>query len=138
MTLAIIICGKNKPYKWIQPISNYHFIPDELKTHFLGDNPCIYTETDGSQHTCEFSEIVYADIEKAEARLGDNYKIESSYLMTAYPKYIPCGDYIGAFQRIDAGGFPVYRFPGGDRIADDIEITHGSFDRAELLEVLNA
>lgn len=40
-----------------------------------------------------------------------------------YPKYVKTyGGYIGVFQYLEYGQFPVYRFPGGDRIADDWEI----------------
>ena len=47
-----------------------------------------------------------------------------------YPKYVRTFDgYIGTFQYLDFGEFPVYRFPGGDRIADDWEIANGRDDR---------
>ena len=47
-----------------------------------------------------------------------------------YPKYVRTFDgYIGTFQYLDIGEFPVYRFPGGDRIADDWEIANGRDDR---------
>ena len=37
-----------------------------------------------------------------------------------YPKYIITTDgYIGTFQRVDPGDFPIYRFPGGDRVETD-------------------
>ena len=50
-----------------------------------------------------------------------------------FPKYVRTYDgYIGTFQYLDFGEFPVYRFPGGDRIADDWEIEHGSDDRKAL------
>lgn len=53
-----------------------------------------------------------------------------------YPKYIITADnqFIGTFQYLDFGEFPVYRFPGGDRIADDWELFTGSDDRNELLK----
>lgn len=55
-----------------------------------------------------------------------------------YPKYIITADnqYIGTFQRLEYGdsALPVYRFPGGDRIADDWELFTGSDDRNELLK----
>lgn len=52
-----------------------------------------------------------------------------------FPKYISTSDgYIGTFQRLDPGEFPVYRFPGGDRIADEWELSHGSDDRSEIEE----
>lgn len=55
--------------------------------------------------------------------------------MKKYPKYVITYDgYIGTFQYLDFGEFPVYRFPGGDRIADQFEIDHGSDNREELLE----
>lgn len=47
-----------------------------------------------------------------------------------YPKYVRTFDgYIGTFQYLDFGEFPVYRFPGGDRIADEWEIANGRDDR---------
>lgn len=51
-----------------------------------------------------------------------------------YPKYVKTfdGD-IGTFQCLECGKFPVYRFPGGDRIADRFEIEHGSDNRDDLL-----
>lgn len=51
-----------------------------------------------------------------------------------YPKYVKTysGGYIGTFQYLDFGEFPVYRFPGGDRIADNWEIEHGSDNRDDL------
>ena len=51
--------------------------------------------------------------------------------MKNYPKYVRCGEYIGVFQYVD-DGFPIYRFPGGDRVADGYELAHGSNNRAEL------
>lgn len=46
-----------------------------------------------------------------------------------YPKYVKTIDgYIGVFQHLEYGLFPVYRFPGGARIADDYEIEHGTDD----------
>lgn len=51
-----------------------------------------------------------------------------------YLKYVKTfDDYIGTFQYLEYGEFPVYRFPGGDRIADKWEIENGSDDRNELL-----
>jgi hypothetical protein len=55
-------------------------------------------------------------------------------MKTEYPKYIKTTDgYIGVFNRIDPGNIPIYRFPGGDRMADDYEISHGSDRREDLL-----
>ena len=52
-----------------------------------------------------------------------------------YPKYIKTFDgYIGTFQYLEFGEFPVYRFEGGDRIADNWELANGSDNRAELVE----
>lgn len=52
-----------------------------------------------------------------------------------YPKYVKTYDgYIGTFQYLDFGEFPVYRFPGGDRIADKWEIEHGSNNRLDLVD----
>lgn len=51
-----------------------------------------------------------------------------------YPKYVKtCDGFIGVFRYMEFGEFPVYRFPGGDRIADDFEIENGSDDREALL-----
>lgn len=50
-----------------------------------------------------------------------------------FPKYVKTADgYIGTFQYLDFGEFPVYRFPGGDRIADRWELANGSDNRADL------
>lgn len=50
-----------------------------------------------------------------------------------YPKYIKSRDgYIGTFQYLEFGEFPVYRFEGGDRIADNWELEHGSDNREDL------
>jgi hypothetical protein len=50
------------------------------------------------------------------------------------PKYIKTADgYIGVFQYFDFGEFPVYRFEGGDRIADNWELEHGSDNKADLI-----
>lgn len=49
-----------------------------------------------------------------------------------YPKYILRDDYIGTFQRVDPVDIPIYRFPGGDSMADIHEIEHGSDDRSVL------
>lgn len=52
-----------------------------------------------------------------------------------YPKYVKTFDgYIGTFQYLEYGEFPVYRFPGGDRIADRWEIENGSDNRDDLLD----
>lgn len=51
-----------------------------------------------------------------------------------YPKYVKtCDGFIGVFRYMAYGEFPVYRFPGGQRIADDFEIENGSDDREDLL-----
>lgn len=47
--------------------------------------------------------------------------------MKNYPKYVKTKDgYIGVFKRLECGEFPVYRFEGGERIADTWEIENGS------------
>lgn len=52
-----------------------------------------------------------------------------------YPKYVKTFDgYIGMFLYLEYGEFPVYRFPGGERIADKWEIKNGSDDRSDLLK----
>lgn len=36
-----------------------------------------------------------------------------------FPQYVKTYDgYIGVLVSLDYGGFPVYRFPGGERVAD--------------------
>lgn len=46
-----------------------------------------------------------------------------------YPKYVKTYDgYIGVFAYLDFGEFPIYRFEGGCRMADDYEIRNGSDD----------
>lgn len=52
--------------------------------------------------------------------------------MKKLPKYVKTYDgYIGVYQYTDHG-FPVYRFPGGDRIAEQWELENGSNDRIEI------
>lgn len=56
--------------------------------------------------------------------------------MKKFPKYVKTFDgYIGVFQRLAYGDdeLPVYRFPGGERIADNWEIENGSDNREDLL-----
>ena len=51
-----------------------------------------------------------------------------------YPKYVKTSDgYIGTFQYLEFGEFPVYRFEGGDRIADNWELANGSDNREDLI-----
>ena len=46
--------------------------------------------------------------------------------MKDYPKYIKSVDgHIGT-RVADLGEFPVYRFEGGERVADNWEVEHGS------------
>lgn len=53
---------------------------------------------------------------------------------TKCPKYITTADgYIGVFQYLEFGEFPVYRFEGGDRIADNWELEHGSDNKEDLI-----
>jgi len=53
--------------------------------------------------------------------------------MPKYPKYVKTYDgYIGVFQYLEYGEFPVYQFPGGCRIADQYELDNGSDNRADL------
>lgn len=43
--------------------------------------------------------------------------------MKKYPQYIKTADgYIGTFKRLEFGEFPVYRFEGGERVADNYEL----------------
>lgn len=51
----------------------------------------------------------------------------------SFPRYVKTSDgYIGVFQYLECGKFPVYRFPGGERVADDWEIRNGSNKREDL------
>ena len=53
--------------------------------------------------------------------------------MRNYPKYVKTVDgYIGVFKYLDYGEFPVYRFDGAERVADDWELAHGSNNRGDL------
>ena len=55
-----------------------------------------------------------------------------------FPKYVKTADgYIGVFSYLDFGEFPVYRFPGGERIADSWELANGSDNRADLEKEAN-
>jgi hypothetical protein len=55
-------------------------------------------------------------------------------LRMKYPKYIKTSDgYIGTFQYLEFGEFPVYRFEGGDRVADNWELANGSDNREDLI-----
>lgn len=50
-----------------------------------------------------------------------------------FPKYIKSYDgYIGVFNYLDFGEFQVYRFDGGERIADRLEIQNGCDDYQEM------
>ena len=50
-----------------------------------------------------------------------------------YPKYVKTFDgYIGVFAYLDFGKYPVYRFDGGERLADGWELEHGSDNREDL------
>lgn len=62
-------------------------------------------------------------------------KMRSKAVLHSYPKYVITTDgYIGTFQHLEYQEFPVYRFPGGDRIADNYEVETGSDNRDELLK----
>lgn len=55
--------------------------------------------------------------------------------MKKHPLYVKTADgYIGTLVRLEYGVFPVYRFPGGTRIADDWEIVKGSDKREDLID----
>ena len=52
-----------------------------------------------------------------------------------FPKYVKTLDgYIGVFVGLEYGKFPLYRFPGGVRVADDFEVKSGSNNRKDLDE----
>lgn len=54
--------------------------------------------------------------------------------MKKFPKYVKTHDgYIGYFRYLDFGEFPVYRFEGGERVADEWEIRHGSDNEEDLM-----
>lgn len=55
--------------------------------------------------------------------------------ITSFPKYIKTSDgHIGCFSHVDFGKYPVYRFGGGYRIADEYELSHGSNNREDLVK----
>lgn len=50
-----------------------------------------------------------------------------------FPKYVKTIDgFIGVFKRLEFNEFPIYRFDGGERVADDWELEHGSNHRENL------
>lgn len=54
--------------------------------------------------------------------------------MKNYPMYVKTSDgYIGIFKRLEYGEFPVYRFEGGEKMADNWEIENGSDNREDLM-----
>lgn len=54
--------------------------------------------------------------------------------MMNIPMYVKTRDgHIGTFLGWRFGPMPVYRFPGGDRVADNWEIEHGSNNREDLI-----
>lgn len=55
--------------------------------------------------------------------------------MKKFPKSIKTADgYIGIFVCLGYGEFPVYRFPSGNRIADNWELENGSDNMDDLAE----
>ena len=53
--------------------------------------------------------------------------------MNKFPKYVKTYDgYIGVFTHLEYGEFPCYRFPGGERCADNWELANGGDSREEL------
>lgn len=53
--------------------------------------------------------------------------------MEKYPKYIKTVDgFIGTFKCLDFGKFPIYRFDGGERMADNWEVENGKDDYNEI------
>lgn len=56
-------------------------------------------------------------------------------LKESLPTYVKSADgYIGHLDYIDSDFNPVYRFPGGCRVADEYELSHGSNRRADLVK----
>ena len=50
-----------------------------------------------------------------------------------FPQYVKTYDgYIGVLIGLEYGEFPIYRFPGGERVADRYEIETGSNSRSNL------
>lgn len=45
--------------------------------------------------------------------------------------------YIGTFNRVDPGNIPIYRFPGGESMADSFELNHGSNSREDLERLIS-
>ena len=82
-TLCLIICGIDKPSKYVTPIKRYETISDENKKYFLGSDPVLYEENDGSIHTCQKSQIVYIDLKNSFKNVGNYYKVENAYIEPA-------------------------------------------------------
>jgi hypothetical protein len=61
-----------------------------------------------------------------------NIKRRNSMKMK-FPKYVKTTDgFVGVFKRLEFNEFPIYRFDGGERVADDWELEHGSNNRENL------
>ena len=80
MDLGFIICGKDKPCKYIRRIKSYNILTGDSKKHFMSKNPVIYEEMDGACYSADLSEIVLADFSKSIASIGDRYKIPNEYI----------------------------------------------------------
>ena len=72
----------------------------------------------------------YIDYEKPlTAEQSADYEL----IPQKFPQYVKTYDgYIGVLVGLDYGEFPIYRFPGGERVADRYEIETGSHARSAL------
>lgn len=72
----------------------------------------------------------YVDYEKPlTAEQSADYEL----IPQKFPQYVKTYDgYIGVLVGLDYGEFPIYRFPGGERVADLYEIETGSNARSDL------
>lgn len=84
-TLVRIISGRftNKPCYLVTPISSYERIEGDSKRYFIGQNPVIYEESDGSHQLAELADIGYTDLEKVAGKIGDTYKVPKEYITPA-------------------------------------------------------
>ena len=74
--------------------------------------------------------LIGYNCEYAWTGTGPEYKNNQLVTRQRFPKYVTTvdGD-IGVFRYLDSGNYPVYRFPGGERLADEWELDHGSDNR---------
>lgn len=81
------------------------------------------------------NELNYLDGRRIVSLLTELGNLILDELKDSFPAYVKTADgYIGHFAYIDSEFNPVYRFPGGCRIADEYELSHGSNNREDLVK----